>query len=164
MWLVKIPGGVVHDRVGSDQTSRDSVIFHTKAENKLTLIDSGASDHCFADKSIFSSYTPLVNPSEGLSAGEGSVFSIIGKEDVKFQTYINGRVRNIILEDVLHTPKLRSNLISVSKLKKKGTGVIFKDGKAIVELADGSRVLSAVKSGRMYIVELVQTSPETFIA
>ena len=113
---------------------------------------------------MFSSYTPLVNLSEGLSAGEGLVFSIIDKGDVKFQTYINGRVRNIILEDVLHTSELRSNLISVSKLEKKSTGVIFKDGKAIVELADGSRVLSAAKSGRMYIVELVQTLPETFIA
>jgi len=101
---------------------------------------------------------------DGISAGEGSVFSIIGKGDVKFQTYINGRVRNIILEDVLHTPELRSNLISVSKLEMKGTTVIFKNGKAIVELADSSRVLLAVKSGRMYIVKIVQLSPEAFIA
>jgi len=151
-------------RVGNDQTSGDPVIFHAKTESRLTLIDSGASDHCFVDKSMFSSYTPLINPSEGLSAGEGSVFSIIGKGDVKFQTYINGRVRNIILEDVLHTPELRSNLISVSKLEMKGTAVIFKDGKAIVELADSSRVLSAVKSGNMYIVKIVQSSPEAFIA
>jgi len=104
---------------------------------------------------MFSSYTPLVNPSEGLSAGKGLVFSIIGKRDVKFQIYINGRVRNIILKDILHTPELRSNLISVSKLEMKGTAVIFKDGKAIVELANGSRVLSVVKSDRMYIVKIV---------
>jgi len=112
---------------------------------------------------MFSSYTPFKKPSEGLSADEGSVFSIVGKGDVKFQTYINGKIRNIILEDVLHTPELRSNLISVSKLEKKGTGVIFRNGKTVVELADGSKVLSAVKSGRMYIVELDGMSPETFI-
>jgi len=29
-------------------------------------------------------YTPFEKPSEGLSAGEGSVFSIVGKGDVKF--------------------------------------------------------------------------------
>jgi len=113
---------------------------------------------------MFSSYTPLVNPLEGLSVDEESVFSIIGKGDVKFQTYINGRARNIILEDVLHTPELRFNLISVSKLEMKGTVVIFKNEKAIVELADGSRVLSVVKSGSMYIVKIVQLSPEAFIA
>jgi len=113
---------------------------------------------------MFSSYTPLVNPLEGLSVGEESVFSIIGKGDVKFQTYINGRARNIILEDILHTPELRFNLISVSKLEMKGTAVIFKNEKAIVELADGSRVLSVVKSGSMYIVKIVQLSPEAFIA
>jgi len=45
----------------------------------------------------------------------------------------------------------------------KGTAVTFKDEKAIVELADSSRVLSAVKSGSMYIVKIVQLSPEAFI-
>jgi len=52
----------------------------------------------------------------------------------------------------------------VSKLEIKGTAVIFKHGKAIVELADGSRILLAVKSDRMYIVKIVQSSPEAFIA
>jgi len=73
---------------------------------------------------------------------------------------------NVLLsprKDVLHTPELRSNLISVSKLEMKGTVVIFKDGKAIVELADGLRVLSAVKSSSMYIVKIIQSSPEAFI-
>jgi len=51
----------------------------------------------------------------------------------------------------------------VSKLEKKGTGVIFRNGKAVVELTDSSKVLLAVKSGRIYIVELDGTSPETFI-
>jgi len=49
----------------------------------------------------------------------------------------------------------------VSKLKKKGTSMIFKDGKATVELADGSRVLSAIKSRKMYIVELDKMPPKT---
>jgi len=113
---------------------------------------------------MFSSYTLFEKPSEGLSAGEGLVFSIVEKGDIKFQTYINGKIRNIILKDVLHTPELRSNLILVSKLKKKGTGVIFRNSKAVAELADSSKVLSAVKSGRMYIVKLDEMSPETFIA
>jgi len=124
-------------RVDSDQTSGNPVILHTKVQNRPTLIDSGASDYCFADKSMFLSYTLLEKPSEELSAGEGSVFSIVGKGDIKFQTYINGKIRNIILEDVLHTPELRSNLISVSKLKKKGTGVIFRNGKAVMTWQNG---------------------------
>jgi len=155
------PKGV---RVDSDRASGDSVILYTKTQNRLTLIDSSASDHCFANKLMFLSYTPFERPSEGLSAGKGSVFSIVGKGNVKFQTHINGKTRNIILEDVLHTPGLRSNLISVPKLERKGTGVIFRNGKATVELADGSKVLLAVKFSRMYIVELDGMSPETSLA
>jgi len=147
-------------RVDSNRASGDPVILYTKTQNRLTLIDSGASDHCFADKSMFLSYTPFERPSEGLSAGKGSVFSIVGKENVKFQVYINGKTRNIILKDVLYTPGLRSNLILVPKLERKGTGVIFRNGKATIELVDGSKVLSAVKFGRMYIVELDGMSPE----
>jgi len=78
--------------------------------------------------------------------------------------HINSKTRNIILEDVLHTPGLRSNLISVPKLERKGTSVIFRNGKATIELADSSKVLSVVKFGRMYIVELDGMSPETSLA
>jgi len=110
---------------------------------------------------MFSSYTPFERPLEGLSADEGLVFSIVEKGNIKFQTHINGKTRNIILEDVLYIPGLRSNLISVPKLERKGTGVIFRNGKATVKLADSSKVLSAVKFGRMYIIELNRMSPET---
>jgi len=151
-------------QVDSNQASGDPVILYTKTQNRLTLIDSGTSDHCFADKSMFLSYTPFERPSEGLSAGKGSVFSIVGKGNVKFQTHINGKTRNIIFKDVLHTPGLRSNLILVPKLERKGTGVIFRNGKATVELANSSKVLSAVKFGRIYIVELDGMSPETSLA
>jgi len=74
---------------------------------------------------MFLSYTSFERPLEELSTGKESVFSIVGKGNVKFQMYINGKTRNIILEDVLHTPGLRSNLISVSKLERKGTGVML---------------------------------------
>jgi len=66
---------------------------------------------------MFSSYTLFDQLSEELSAGEGSPSSIVEVGDVKFQAYINGKFRNVILEDALHTPGLRSNLISVSKLE-----------------------------------------------
>jgi len=122
------------------------------------------SDYYFADISMFLSYMPFKNLSEELSANKGLVFSIIGKGDVKFQMYINGRIRNVILKDILHTPGLRYNLISVSKLEKKSTSMIFKDGKAIVKLADGLRILSAIKSRRIYIVELDKMLSKTFIA
>jgi len=53
-------------------------------QNRPTLIDFGASNHCFADKLMFSFYTPFKKPLEGLSVGKGLVFSIVGKEDIKF--------------------------------------------------------------------------------
>jgi len=62
------------------------------------LIDSGASDHCFANKSFFISYSPLSQDISGLSAGINSTFNILGKGTVKFKTRVEGILRSITLD------------------------------------------------------------------
>jgi len=63
-------------RVGSRPVT-DPIIFNTDAENtieSLTFLDSGVSNHCVADKSLFTTYSPLEEPVTGLSARKGSTF------------------------------------------------------------------------------------------
>jgi len=59
-----------------------------------TLLDSGASNHCFADLSLFTSYTLFEQPSPGLTAEEELTFNIVGKGSVELQTNINGGERS----------------------------------------------------------------------
>jgi len=47
------------------------------------LLDSGTSDHCFADLSLFTSYIPFEQLSSGLTAEEELIFNIVGKGSVK---------------------------------------------------------------------------------
>jgi len=51
--------------------------------------------------------------SVGLLTNKGATFSIIGKGNVKIITDINGIRRKVKFENVLYTPDMRSNLISV---------------------------------------------------
>jgi len=114
-------------------SGKDPIIFHTQNNNiseTLTLIDSGASDHCFVKRSFFALYSTLDNPPMGLSAGKESTFEITEKEKVEFLTNINDVQRKITFNNVLHTPGLRSNLISVSKLNSKGLYMTFGRDKA----------------------------------
>jgi len=89
------------------------------------LIDSRASDHCFVNRESFISLTPLHQPTIGLATAKESIFNVTGKRKAKIEMCINGTNRNITFEDVLHTPELCSNLISISKLAEKEVKVEF---------------------------------------
>jgi len=61
----------------------------------------------------------------GLAATKESIFNVTGKKKAKIETCINGTNRNITFENVLHTPELCSNLISISRLAEKRVKVEF---------------------------------------
>ena len=123
---------------------------------------SSASDHYFTDKTLFKKYTSLP---QAMCVGKGSTFDIMGKGTVEFSTTENGINGNISINDVLYTPSLRSNLISVSKLCSEGTSVIFvifEGGLASVKLQNGTEVMTAVRSGRLYAVDVSMPTANAF--
>jgi len=151
-------------RVGSRPVT-DPIIFNTDAENtieSLTFLDSGTSDHCVADKSLFAIYSSLEELVTGLSAGKGSTFNIIGKRNISFNTTIDGITRKIVINNVLHTPSLQSNLISVSRLSSMGADVTFNEDKAIVRLKSGEKIMLAKKIGQLYALKM-NRPPNAFV-
>jgi len=85
------------------------LVLHTDFYNKQTihtLIDSGASDYYFADKSFFISYSPLNQNISGLSASINSTFNILRRETIKFKTKVEGILRFITLDNMIYTPDL----------------------------------------------------------
>jgi len=124
----------------------------TSIEKILTLLDSGASDHCFITKSWFSSYNMILPPWRGNSAGKDSTFTIDGTGVAEFSTTIDSIASRIKINDALHTPQLQSNLISVSKLVGKGMTVAFEGETARVKRPDRVTILVAMKRGGLYIV------------
>jgi len=124
----------------------ETVVLNTiqnKPSEVPTLIDSGASDHCFVDKASFINLELLHRPITRLAAGKESTFKVIGKGKAKIHTMINNTRESITFENALYTPELRSNLISVSKLGEKGTSVTFDNNGALVKLVDGNTVIKA---------------------
>jgi len=66
--------------------------FYVKLQNKqnlLTLMNSGASDYCITDQTMFITYEALNKPLKGLSVDKGSSFNIIGKGNTVLYTYVN---------------------------------------------------------------------------
>ena len=123
------------------------LVLHIDSNNKsniLMLLDSGASDHYFANLSLFTSYTSFNQPLSGLTAKRGLTFKVIKKGNIKFQTNINGVKRTITIDDVLYTPGFRSDLISMSKLSIKGVEATFKGNKTIIKTQNRTKVISAI--------------------
>ncbi|KAF7768676.1 hypothetical protein Agabi119p4_7919 [Agaricus bisporus var. burnettii] len=141
---------------GKDQGVSVSTTLNTTTStlpyDVITLLDSGASDHCFVNKSLFATYIPMIPPRQGNSAGKGSTFLIEGAGEVGFFTPLDGAPTKIILFDALHTPQLRSNLISVSKLVSRGSPVSFEGNTAVVRTRSGAVALIAMKENGLYVV------------
>jgi hypothetical protein len=127
---------------------------------KLTtiLLDSGASDHCFIDKRVFSSYKPISPPRTGNSAGKDSTFTIKGMGTAELLTGDQGEMSKILLTGSLHTPNLRSSLISVLKLVSKGASVSFEGDIATVRNAGGAKVFTAMKRDGLYVIDIAHES------
>lgn len=104
-------------QVANTWSKENSIIFCTQSKNTLdilTFINSRATNHCFADRSLFISYTTLSKLYFGMLAEKDSTFDIIGKGKVKFKTSVDGKTRRVSINSILYTSNLRSNLISVS--------------------------------------------------
>jgi len=78
----------------------------TSIEKILTLLDSGASDHCFITKSWFSSYNTISPPQRENSAGKDSTFTIDSTGVAEFSTTIDSIASRIKINNALHTPQL----------------------------------------------------------
>ena len=106
---------------------------HTGRKLNPWIIDSGASDHMTNLHHLFYSYNPC-SGHEKVRIADGSFSSIAGRGHINLSASIG-------LKSVLHVPKLKCNLLSVSKLSK--------DSNCRVIFCESSCVFQDQKSGMM---------------
>jgi len=143
------------------------LVCYTDSINKSDismLLDSGASDHCFANIILFTSYIPFKQLSPRLTAEKGLIFNIEGKGNIELQTNVNGKRRTITFEKALYTPRFKSNLISMARLSIKGAEAYFKDNKAVIRTKNKTDIISAIYLELLYIVNIDKIQPTVFTA
>ena len=74
------------------------------------VLNSGASNHMTPCPYLFISYYPCPS-SKKITMVDGSLTTVVGQEDI----FLN---KNLTLKNVLHVPKLFTNLISIQKLSQ----------------------------------------------
>ncbi|XP_060964774.1 uncharacterized protein LOC133033727 [Cannabis sativa] len=96
------------------------------ANVKEWVVDSGATRHICANKDVFSSYKPVGDGEEHVYLGDSQTVQVFGKGKVVLKLTFG---KTLALNDVLHVPNIRANLISATLLGKVGVKVSFESGK-----------------------------------
>ena len=112
--------------------------FYIASDANPWMLDSGCSDHMTPFRSDFIQYESIPNPRNVTLGDSKSTIQYLGIGKVKGLVEINGNRREIVIDNVLHVPKLRDRFISTRRLDQKGfatlfensTGTILKNGKA----------------------------------
>jgi hypothetical protein len=129
-----------------------------KQETKLVLeayssggsswvLDSGCTNHMTGERSMFSSYSPITNPSENIIFGDNSKGGVIGlgKDAITLKHSIS---------NVLHVDSLKFNLLSVSQLCEMGFNCLFTNvGVEVTKREDSSIVFMGKLKNNLYLVD-----------
>lgn len=110
-------------------------------------VDSGATAHMCCKREMFVNF---VEHAEEISLAGDKTIVAKGKGDVQIEN-VNGFP--IIFQNVLYSPELHMNFISVSRVVEKGLIVKFNSKFASVQQADGTVVLRAEKQNNLFLTK-----------
>jgi len=103
------------------------------------IVDSGATQHMTFQQEWFTTYE-RISPRR-VFMGDDTVLEAIDKGSIKATMQMGGQLTHTTITQVFHVPKMKNNLISVSKLISEGFKVEFdKDG---CKVNDARRVVVA---------------------
>jgi hypothetical protein len=101
------------------ETTKDNGVNH----------DTGASRHIFHNRNLFHDYSMFENPLDVFGFGSNLSAAAIGKGKIVLNADCGGTARPFSISNVLHIPTARCNLISGSRLDKKGVKTSTGNGK-----------------------------------
>ena len=91
-------------------------------------MDTGATLHIYADEKIFISYSTVDN-GEQLFMGNSSTSKVEGQGKIVLKMTSG---KELTLNNVLHVPDIRKNLVSGSLLSKNGFRLVFESDKFVL--------------------------------
>ena len=123
-------------------------------------LDFGASNHMMGSKASFFELDDDVTST--MKFGDGSRVAIQGRDTIIFRCE---NEEHRMLTDVYYIPQLRSSIIGIGQLDKRGSEVLIKDG--VLRIRDQEqRLLAKVKrsQNRLYLLDLKVEQPVCLVA
>ncbi len=116
------------------------------------IVDSGATQHMTFEQEWFSTYE-CISPRR-VFMGDDTVLEAIGKGNIKATMQVGGELTHTTITQVLHIPKMKNSLISVSKLISEGFKVEFDKDGCKVNDARGVVAVQARRDNNLYLLNV----------
>lgn len=115
------------------------------------LVDSGASEHMCCDYKLFSSYSSVTN--KVVTVGNGTQISVEGCGQVALEVWNGNKWIHTTIDNVLHVPELKMNLLSVNRVTSRGYVLITNQNNCKFYNKNNEIVAIAQRSGNMYVLD-----------
>lgn len=131
----------------------ESEAFQAKevTRDKPWCLDNGCTSHLCSDSDKFTHFTRVTDNKLNLANNSSTV--ITGRGIVQLNAEVEGNSKHVNLENTLHVPDLRTNLLSVSKITDRGFKIIFQKESARVIDPDGITKFAATRIDGLYYLQ-----------
>lgn len=134
-------------------SSRETESLITGKSVFYMYIDSGATDHLVNDDQLFCMSKVLAEPIEISVAKNGETLKATKVGIIRGTSVVNEKTTDCILKEVLYLPKLRNNLLSVTRLSKSGIEIVFR-GSNVEFVKNGMIFAKGIQQSNLYILKL----------
>src|SRR5579871_3456526 len=132
-----------------------SVGDHTRRNIYDWYLDSRAIDHFAVNKDNFTIYK-ILNPLRKVIVDNRNAVSGIGIGTIYLNLLIKDKIKELILEDVIHTPDMDCNLLSAGVIIDKGFEIRMKENSTII-LKEDKIIATTEREGRLFQLNLDYT-------
>ncbi|KAI1001426.1 hypothetical protein K3495_g6774 [Podosphaera aphanis] len=125
-----------------------ALTYDISAKNDDIILDTGATNHVFHDRSLFHSIFPI---RKSIFIASGLSIPVHGVGQVKFRVYeYSGKENSKVIKmgNVWYVPSCTKNLVSGSQLVSKGFKICYSNGGLCVLSSCGKAIASARPKGR----------------
>ena len=126
-------------------------------KSDVCYFDSGANRHVFNEQNLFELYQSIT-PIDVQGVGTDCLTKAIGRGNVRIHSRYAARSFSILLTDVLHIPRARSNLISGGQFDERGVFTQLGGGKASFTYR-GETFLNGFLKNRLYHLNMTVLRP-----
>ena len=124
------------------------------------LLDSGATSHIIVDHEKFVDFDDKFNASSHfIELADGSKANVcLGRGNASVKLYdINGKLRDVVLDNALYIPSYKQNIFSVSASIAKGASVSLEKERKYFKAHDGT-MFGIQQKGRLYYQNSMSSS------
>jgi Reverse transcriptase (RNA-dependent DNA polymerase)/GAG-pre-integrase domain len=105
------------------------------------ILDGGATTHICKDRSAFINFVPCQDSIGGINKQAASL-AVLGTGDIKVVVIIDGRKdETVTFRNASYCPDAADNLVSESRMDRKGLAILKKKGKVTITESDGTIVM-----------------------